>query len=138
MMRLPRAWPGLLVFALTLAAVDYAVNGRVSALAVRTLAIGFAAVSIFHAVPWRRLFRRLRPASLLYRAGLFLIFVWHFTRILEQEAWRLYAARRMAVGRELGPKGFASLAYATASLFMRTLIRAERFHAGLMIREIEP
>lgn len=138
MRRVPRAWPGLLVFAGVLAAVEYAAHGRVSTLAVWTVAGGFAAVFLFSLVPWKRLFRRLRPGSAPYRAGLFLVFVWHFTRILEQEAWRLYTARRMAVSRELGPRGFASLVHATARLFLRTLIRAERLHAGLLVREYEP
>lgn len=135
---LPRAWPGLLFFAALLAAVDYAANGRLSPLAVRTLAFGFMAVWIFHWIPWRRIFRRLRPGSGAYRAGLFFIFVWHFTRILEQEAWRLFASRRMAVRRETGPGAFRSLACAASSLFVRALARAERFHAGLLLREIEP
>jgi hypothetical protein len=135
---LPRAWPGLLFFAVSLAAVDYAVHGRVSALAFRTLAFSLLAVWLFILIPWRMLFRRLRPGSLLYRAGLFLVFVWHFTRIFEQEAWRLYAARRMAIRRETGPGGFRSLVHATSALFMRALVRAERFHASLMLREIEP
>jgi len=135
---LPRAWPGLLLFAAALAALDYAAHGRVSALALYPILAGFAAVLLFSLLPWKALFRRLRPGATLYRAGLFLVFVWHFSRILEQEAWRLYAARRMAVSRELGPRGFTSLAHATASLFTRTLVRAERFHAGLLVREFEP
>lgn len=135
---LPRAWIGLLLFSAVLAALDYAAHRRVSGLAARTLVLGLAAALLFRAVSWRGLFRRLRPGSVLYRAGLFLIFIWHFTKILEQEAWRLYTARRMAVSREMGPWGFRSLVHATASLFMRTLIRAERFHASLVVREIEP
>lgn len=135
---LPRAWPGLLFFAALLAAVGYAANGRLSLLAIRTLVFGFLSVWVFHSIPWRRIFRRLRPGSRAWRVGLFSIFVWHFTRILEQEAWRLYASRRMAVQRETGPGAFRSLACATSSLFMRALARAEKFHAGLLLREIEP
>ncbi len=135
---LPRAWPGLLLFAAALAVLDFAAHGRVSGLAVRAIAAGLSAACVFSIIPWKALFRRLHPGTGLYRAGLFLVFLWHFSRILEQEAWRLYAARRMAVSREFGPRGFASLAHATASLFTRTLIRAERFHAGLAVREFEP
>jgi hypothetical protein len=135
---LPRAWLGLLVFAAVLAALELALHGRVSTLAVRTVLIGLGAVLLFRAVPWIGFFRKLRPGTRAYRVGLFLIFFWHFTRILEQESWRLYAARRMAVARETGPWGLRSLVHATSALFMRTLLRAERFHAGLLIREIEP
>ncbi len=138
MKRLPRAWPGLLIFAATVAGIDYAANGRISALALRTLAAGLISVWLFQAIPWRRAAGRLRPGSAAYRVGLYLIFLWHFARILEQEAWRLYASRRMAVGRETGPGGFRSLVHATGALFLRTLARAERFHAGLAIREFEP
>jgi energy-coupling factor transporter transmembrane protein EcfT len=135
---LPRAWPGLLLFAAAVAALDYAADGRVSTLALRTIGCGLLAAVAFHAAPWRRWFRRLKPGQGAYRVGLFLVFVWHFTKIFEQEAQRLYAARKLAVHRETGPGGFRSLAHATASLFLRALTRAERFHAGLALREIEP
>ena len=138
MIRLGRAWWGLLIFAGALAGLEYAAQGRVSWLAARTLAAGGAGVLLYTIMPWRRLFRRLRPGGALYRAALFLVFLRHFTRILEQETWRLYAARRLAVRREAGPGGFRSLAWATTALFLRTLRRAERFHAGLAVRGVEP
>jgi hypothetical protein len=89
-----------------------------------------------------RLFRsrvqllRLRPNSWLYHAVLFHLFVKHFAGIVVVEARRLLVARSLAAPHPFGPGAFRSLVYATASLLVRSLERAERFYAAQALRGI--
>jgi len=133
--RFPLAWTGLLIFALVLALLEWVAAGRVSWLAPRMVIVAAAGYGLFRVIPWTRLLGTVPPQSWIFRRLLFFVFLSHFARVLIQETSRLYIAWRLTAPRQFGPGGFRSLAHATVSLFPRTLQRAERFYAALLMRE---
>ena len=88
---------------------------------------------VFRSLPWARL----GSSVLVTRKGLpvifFLIFTRHFALILLDETRRAYTARRMSVPRSFSPGSFSSLTWATARVFERACVRAERFYAARVL-----
>ena len=126
----------LLVFALSLFALQ-AWSGRPDwELPLRTLAAAAALVLAARLVPWTALLRRVRPGSRLFPAALYLWMLRHFTRILLQESRRVLLARRLAAPRSFRAGWFRSLACAVSAIVIRVLLRAERFYAAQLLREI--
>jgi hypothetical protein len=133
--KIPLAWTGLLLFAVTLMLLEWWGTGRVTWLAVRMLLVAAAGYTLFRLLPWAAVLRRLPPQSWGFQHALYFVFLAHFVRVLLQETTRLFVAWRLSAPRTFGPGGFVSLARATASLFPRCMARAERFHASLLLRE---
>ena len=105
-------------------------GGADPALAARTIAVFLLSTAAFRVAPWKWAASQLSPRSRLYTFGLFLLFVRHFAEILAAESRRTLQARGLCVRGTLGRGGFSSLGWAVVSIFRRTLLRAERFHAA--------
>lgn len=133
-MKLPAAWIGLLIFAAVLAVAEFAVSRRPPLLAIRMILAAAAGLVLFRALPWIRIARwSLRRAS-LRNITLYFLFISHFLHILLEELFSLFRAWRLAAPRRWGARWWGSLARAAASLFPRTLRRAERFYASLLVK----
>jgi hypothetical protein len=87
-------------------------------------------------MPWTVLARSVSPQSRIFAPVLFLLFVYHFTVILQEEAWRLLTAYRLAVPHPLRNGGLRALAHSLDALLRRCLVRAERFYAAQTLRGI--
>ena len=87
----------------------------------------------FQSLPWVRLGWRAIMARRGLTAILFLIFTRHFALVLLDETRRAYTAQRMSTPRRFGPGAFRSLTWATARVFERAFVRAERFYAARLL-----
>jgi hypothetical protein len=124
----------ILLFAAVLAALQVMAGTFTPALALRTVTIFLLSTAAAAVFPWRAAASRAHPRSRLFPAALFLLSLRHFALVLGAEARRMFAARRLAVPRRYGPGWFRSLAWALAAVFRLSLVRAERFYAGLLLR----
>jgi energy-coupling factor transporter transmembrane protein EcfT len=124
----------IVLFAGTLAALEWAGRGRVSLLGVRALAVFLLSTAALAGLSGARLLPACRPGSLGQRAVMFGLFTAHFAWVLGEEARRLLIARRLAAPRRVGSGGFRSLEWALVGLFQRALTRAERFYAAQWLR----
>ena len=107
------------------------INGTTDfAVPLRTVTVFLLLSSAISLAPWTWMADSLSPRSHLYHAGLFLLFIRHFAAVLQGETRRTLQARAMAAPRLLHAGGTQALAQAVASVFRRTLIRAERFYAA--------
>jgi hypothetical protein len=102
--------------------------------ALKTVAVFSFVVSAARLAPSATLLLRVSPDSWLFRGVLFLLMVRHFWAIFGREAWRLLVAHRFAALRRWRRGWFGSLGWATAALFERVLVRAERFYAAARLR----
>lgn len=133
-MRLPAAWFGILLVAAVLAAAEFLISRRPPLLAARMILAAAAGILLFRTLPWPRIARWSLERRALRNPALYFLFVAHFIRIFLEEilslfhAWRLAAPRRWRAGWQ------RSLLHASASLFPRTLRRAERFYAALLLK----
>lgn len=133
-MKLPAAWIGILIFAAFLAAAESVLLRRPPLLAARMILAAAAGLLLFHAVPWARLARWSIRRPGLRNIALYFLFLTHFLRIFLEEIFSLFRAWRLAAPRRWRASWWRSLLHATASLFPRTLHRAERFYAALLVK----
>lgn len=126
-------WP-ITFFAGVLVALQWVGGGLDWRLPLRTVTVFLLATSAAGLVPWDRLLLRVKPRSPLYTFALFLLILRHFVQILGMEARRMILARRLAAPRRHGAGWFTSLTWATAGVFRRSLVRAERFYAAQLLR----
>jgi hypothetical protein len=131
------AFGGLVLFAVSIALAEWWSTGRPGTLALKTLAAAAISVALLAFLPWKRWVASSDPRGPWFRAALFLLALHHFYRILTEEALRLMRARSLCVRRETGPMALASLAAAVGDLIRRTLNRAERFYAALVLEGLE-
>jgi hypothetical protein len=123
----------ILVFAAALAVFERLATGCVSALPFVTVGVFLATAIVAKLVPWRRIVERSDPGSRGFTLLLFLLMVRHFAAIFAAEARRVLVARKLCLARRYGPGWSASLVWALAGVFRRSLARAERFYAGLVV-----
>lgn len=133
-MKLPAARIGILIFAAVLAAAEFLLSRRPPLLAIRMLLAAAAGLVFFRAVPWLRIARWSLRRRNLRNIALYFLFIAHFLRIFVEEIVSLFRAWRLAVPRRWRARWWGSLARAAASLFPRTLRRAERFYAALLVK----
>lgn len=133
-MKLPAAWIGLLIFAAVLAAAESILSRRPPLLAARMILAAVAGLLLFRAVPWTHLARWSIRRAGLRDITLYCLFLSHFLRIFLEETLVLFRAWRLAAPRRRRASWWRSLLHATASLFPRTLRRAERFYAALLVK----
>jgi hypothetical protein len=133
-LRLPAAWAGIVVFGAVLAAVEILVLRRAPFIALRMLAVAAAGLLLFRLAAWARLaeWGLARPPA--RKTVLYFLFLAHFSRIFLEEILSLYHAWKLAAPNRWNRSWGRSLACATASLFPRTLRRAERFYAALLLK----
>jgi len=124
----------VLAFAGTLAFFQWLAGMPVTGLWWKTILICAGLTVLVRWLPWDRWLFGFRRRGLLFRAALFLLFVRHFAFVLLEESRRALTARTLSVPRQYGPAAFRSLACAVASLFARSLVRAERFYAAQWVR----
>ena len=126
----------ILVFAVALVLIQWTAGMPVTSLALKAV-LAFLFVSLMvRLIPWRRWIFAFRPGSFGYLLVLFGLFVRHFAGILTSEARRVLIARRFAVPHMRGRGALRSLGHATASVFLRSMARAERFYAAQSLRGI--
>jgi hypothetical protein len=123
-----------LFFSGTLAVLQWLGNGSTTLVPLKAFAVFLLATSGARVFPVDAALRTISPASHLFRAALFLLLVRHFLRILVEEVVRVLSARSLALPRRFGPASGRSLVFAIASIFPRTLERAERFYACQLVR----
>ncbi len=133
-MKLPASWIGILIFAAVLAAAESVLFRRPPLLAARMILAAAAGLLLFRAVPWARAARWSIRRSGLRNITFFFLFLTHFLRIFLEETLSLFRAWRLAAPRRWRAGWLRSLLHATASLFPRTLRRAERFYAALLVK----
>lgn len=133
-MKLPAAWIGLLIFAAVLATAESALFRRPPLLAARMIVAAAVGLLLFRAVPWARLARWSIRRPGLRNLTFYFLFLTHFLRIFLEEILSLFRAWRLAAPRRWRASWCRSLMLATTSLFPRTLRRAERFYAALLIK----
>lgn len=119
----------VVLFAASLAAFEWLTTGKVPALGLWTVAVWAACRAFLLLFPWRRVLAAAGPRPWV----MFLLMVRHFQGVLGREAGRVFLARRLS-GRS---RRWASLAHASAAVMRRTVIRGERFYAGLVARGFE-
>lgn len=124
------------LFAAGLAFLQWAAGMPVTWLWLKTIAAFVAVTAVVRALPWDRWLFQLRHGGRLYHAALFALFVRHFAAVLVQEARRALAAHALAAPARYRAGWFRSLAHATGGLLVRSLVRAERFHAAQSLRGI--
>lgn len=131
-MALPFVAP-VLLFAFVLIALQW-LNGAVDIrLPLRTIAVFLCSTGAFRVLPWSDLIAGLDTRSHWYLPVMFLLFVRHFATVLLEEVRRAFQARSLCVPANFRRGGFQSLAWATASVFRRSIDRAERFYAAQTI-----
>lgn len=133
-MRLPAAWTGIAIFAAVLAAAEMLAARRPPGLAARMLLAAAAGLLLFRIVPWRRAAAWALTRPRWRAAALYFVFLAHFVRIFREEIVSLFHAWRLAYPRRWRRGWWSALGHATASLFPRTLRRAERFFAALLVK----
>lgn len=121
------------VFALVLAGTQR-IAGAWTWLPVQTLALYAAVRLLVLALPGQWFSSVPERSSRMWTPALFFFFVRHFLSILGQEARRVLTARSLAVTRPCGPGSFGSILWSVASIFRRSLTRAERFYAAQWLR----
>ncbi|MCC7175664.1 MAG: hypothetical protein IT159_10755 [Bryobacterales bacterium] len=126
----------IVLFAGMLALMQWVAGMPVTWLWLKTIVVCLAAMAVVRFLPWDRWLFRLRRGSLLFQLTLFALFVRHFAVILLAEARRALTARSLAAPNQYGKGWFRSLACAVSSFFARSILRAERFYAGLWVRGI--
>ena len=124
----------ILMFAGVLVLLQWWGGGVVTSVPLRTVAVFLLVTAGARLFPLDAVLRPIPPRSRLFHAALFLLLVRHFLRILAEEMVRLLRARSLAMPRRFGPGSLRSLAFAAASIFPRTLERAERFYACQLLR----
>ena len=129
-----RAAVPILVFALSLAGVQLIFGMPVTNLAGKAVASFFFATAAVRIYPWADLIAQVPPASSFFALACYLLFVRHFFFIFTTEAVRLLQARSLCITKPYGRGSFRSLAAALATLFERSLLRAERFYAAQLLR----
>lgn len=133
-MRLPAAWIGIFLFAAGLAAAEWLFLRRPPLLAARMLAAAVAGLLLFQIFPWTSSARWALRRHGLRHIALYFLFMAHFLRIFLEETVTLFRAWRLAFPRRSRAGWWRSLFYAAASLFPRSLRRAERFYSALLIQ----
>jgi len=103
-------------------------------IAAKTLAVFWFSATAFRLVPWPSLAGAIHPGSRLSALALYLLFIRHFAFILTSESRRLFNARSYSVVKPHGRWAFRSLAAALVTLFLRAMIRAERFYAAQLLK----
>lgn len=124
----------ILSFAILLALIQWLADQLSPELPLKTVAVFLLVSAATRLLPWAQLLTAAPPRSRLFPLALFLLFLRHFALILEHETRRLLVARSLAVRKRHGPGSFTSLCWAMASLFRRSLTRAERFYAAQTLR----
>lgn len=124
----------LVVFAATLALLQWVGGMPVTRLWLHTLLVGAAVAALVRLIPWNRWLFRLRPRSSLYEASLFVLFVRHFAWLFLHEARRLLIAWRLATPFRFRPGWYRALTFVVAAFFSRVLVRTERFYASMLLR----
>jgi hypothetical protein len=103
-------------------------------IAAKTLAVFWFSTTAFRLVPWPRLVGAIHPGSRFSALVLYLLFIRHFACILTSESRRLFNARSYSIVNPHGRWAFRSLAAALVMLFLRVMIRAERFYAAQLLK----
>jgi len=132
--RLPAAWLGILLFAAVLALAEFLFSRRPPLLAARMILAAAAGILLFRILPWQRIARWSLERRALRNPALYFLFLSHFIRIFLEEVVSLFHAWRLAAPRRWRAGWWRSLLHASASLFPRTLRRAERFYAALLLK----
>jgi hypothetical protein len=132
---LGRALP-VLLFCAILAVLELTAHRSLSLLTLKTFAC-YAILSLgVQLMPWTVMARSVSLQSRFFAPVLFLLFVYHFTMILQEEVQRVLTAYRMAAPHPLRHGGLRALAYSLDALFRRCLVRTERFYAAQTLRGI--
>ncbi len=126
----------VLLFSAVLAGAEWLAGGVATTVPLKAFAVCLLASSGARALPLDAVLRAIAPGSPFFRAALFFLLVRHFERILVEEITRLLRARALAAPRRFGAGWMPSLAFAAASVFSRTLERAERFYACQLLRGV--
>ena len=121
-------------FAATLVLFQVITRMPVTTLAAQTVAIFLFVSAAFRIVPWAASLAGVGPRSRFFALALYALFTRHFFVILTSEALRLFRARALCISRPYGKGSFRSLVSALASLFSRSLLRADRFYAAQLMR----
>jgi hypothetical protein len=129
-----RAALPILVFALSLAAVQIIFGMPATNLAGKAVASFFFITSAFRIYPWADLIARIPPGSSIFALACYLLFVRHFLFIFTSEAVRLLQARSLCITKPYDRGSFRSLVAVLAALFAGSLLRAERFYAAQLLR----
>jgi hypothetical protein len=124
------------LFCAILVVLEFIAHRSLSNLALKTFVCYAIVVLSVHLMPWTVMVRSVSPRSCLFAPVLFLLFVHHFTAILQEETRRSLTAYRMAVPHPFRRGGVRALAFSLDSLFCRCLLRAERFYAAQTLRGI--
>lgn len=103
-------------------------------LAAKMLGIFWLTAAAFHLLRWQRVAEAIRPGAPFSKLALFLLFIRHFALILAGESWRVLHARERVIYKPYGKWAFRSLNSALVSLFLRAMIRAERFYAAQLLK----
>ena len=122
------------LFAVVVVLMQWLARVPVTSLAAKTLAVFLFSTAAFRLLPWTDAVTAVRPGTVFHGLLLYLFFVRHFVSILTAETARLLQARSLCVVRPYGRGAFSSLAWGLASLFSRSLARAEHFYAAQLLR----
>lgn len=128
------AAPAIVIFAVGLTVLEWVAGRRIGVLPLKMLGVFLVMTAAVRCVRWRALVGRVQPGQRGFTAVLFLLTVRHFVCILFGETRRLLTAHSIAFPRRAGPGWFRALGWAVAGVFRASLIRAERFYAGLYLR----
>ena len=131
---------GAVWFAAALAGLEYWKNGRITWLAVQSVAVAMLAILVSSFVRPARAAARVRPESSWFPAALFVLLTSHFYHAIGEETLRSLRAWRLSAGN---PRGFSgrlaaarSLGHALTGILKRSLTRAERVYASLAVSGI--
>jgi len=124
----------VVLFAVAIVLMQWLARVPVTSLAAKTLAVFLFSTAAFRLLPWTDAVAATRPGTAFHGFLLYLLFTRHFVNILTVETSRILQARSLCVVRPYGRGAFSSLAWGLASLFSRSLARAERFYAAQLLR----
>ena len=124
----------VVLFAVAIVLMQWLGRVPVTSLAAKTLTVFLFSTAAFRLLPWTDAVTAVRPGTAFHGFLLYLLFIRHFVNILTAETSRILQARSLCVVRPYGRGAFSSLAWGLASLFSRSLARAERFYAAQLLR----
>ena len=148
----------VVLFAVVMVLMQWLARVPVTSLAAKTLTVFLFSTAAFRLLPWTDAVTAVQPRTVFHGFLLYLLFIRHFVNILTGETSRLLQARSLCPPRAgcrrrrahrdswriphasnrtapcRGVRRRSSLAWGLASLFSRSLARAERFYAAQLLR----
>jgi len=126
----------ILLFAATLALMQWIAGMPVTGLWLKTIAVFLVTTVVVRLLPWDRWIFQVRSETAFYWVALFALLVRHFAWVLLAEGRRAMVARALVVPNRYGAGSFRSLTFALSGFFARSFTRAERFYAAQVLRGV--